>query len=90
MGLFDEFDAEGKYVRQISIAVDYDSDRDQYVLLEDRLYVLKEAQKQPETTSTSGGGGAMMVMISGNPSNDDDDDEEEGAPPGVVCYKLLR
>ncbi|MCP4291515.1 MAG: hypothetical protein GY780_06740 [bacterium] len=89
LGYFDEYDAEGKFLRRVSIAVEYDSDRDNYVLVDDLLYILKEGQKQPETTSTGGGGGNMMVMISGNSSSDEDEDEE-GMPPGVVCYKLVR
>ena len=89
LGYFDEYDEEGKYLRRVSIAVDYDPQRDEYVILDDLLYILKEGLKQPETTSTSGGGGNMMVMISGN-SSSEDDEEDEGLPPGVVCYKLIR
>jgi len=88
LGFFDEYDADGKYLRQVSIAVDYDSERDNYVLVNDLLYILKEGQKQPETTSTGGGAGNMMVMISGNSNSDEE--EDEGLPPGVVCYKLNR
>ncbi len=88
IGTFDVYDAEGKFVRQLSIEVDYNPERDQYVLTDDRLFILKEAQMRPASTSTSGGGGTMMVMMSGGSNNDDDDDTDTGAPPGVVCYKL--
>jgi hypothetical protein len=91
LGVFDEYDADGKFVRQISIKADYNPTHDRYVLLKDRLYVLKEAQMQPASTSSSGGGGSMMVMVSGGPSSSDDDgDEDDGAPPGVICYRLKR
>ena len=89
VGVFDEFDAEGKFVRQVSIEAEYDPERDNYVLQGDHLFILKEGQKQPETTSTSGGGGMRMIMISSGGSTDDEE-EDEGLPPGVVCYKLVR
>ncbi len=90
LGLFDEFSSDGKFMRQVGIAVDYDAQRDSYVLVKDRLYILKEAQKQPATTSTGGGEGSRMIVMTGNVGDDDDDDEEEGMPPGVVCYQLVR
>ncbi|MFH1843707.1 MAG: hypothetical protein ABIF77_10935 [bacterium] len=90
LGLFDEYDAAGRFQRQIKIEADYDWDRDRYVVEGNHLFILKEVQNAPATTSTSGGGGMQMVMISGGRSSSDDDDEDPGedAPFSVICYEL--
>jgi len=87
LGVFDVFDADGKYQRRVALQADYDDDRDAYILAGDRLYILKEARKRPASTASSGGGGMMMVVATRGGA-DDDEEDEEAVPPSVICYRL--
>jgi len=87
LGIFDVFDAAGLYVRTLRIdGVEYDPERDQYLIEGDRLFVLREAQVLPPRTTTSGGGGMQMVMIQTGAA--DPEDDTESGPHEVVCYEL--
>ncbi|MBU8871660.1 MAG: hypothetical protein KOO60_12410 [Gemmatimonadales bacterium] len=89
IGLFDVYDQGGRYTRRVRIEADFDPDRDNFRLLDDRLFVFKEAQKAPPRTSTSGGGGMMVMMITtGGAQDEDEDEDEEIRPYEVICYKL--
>lgn len=87
IGVFDVFDDQGRFVRQTWIEADYSPDDDQFLIRDDYLYVLKEAQNAPDRTF-SGGGGMMMVQMSSGGGNDDDDDAAEQRPYEVICYAL--
>lgn len=92
LGWFDVYDADGHYVRRLCIEADYDPDRDNYALYDDRLFIFKEAQKAPPRSSTmgGGGGGATMVMMVSSGTPDKEDDDEEPLPYEVICYRLPR
>jgi hypothetical protein len=91
IGIFDVFDTEGHYTKQVRIEADYDPERDQYKLEGDMLFVFKEAQNAPDRTSTmGGGGGGMMVMMVSSGGASDEDEDEEIRPYEVICYRLPR
>ena len=91
IGLFDVFDRDGRYVRRGRIEADFDPERDNFRLRDDRLFVFKEAQKAPPRTSTTGGaGGGMMVMMVSGGSAEEEDDDQEIRPYEVICYRLPR
>jgi len=88
IGVFDVFDAKGRFVRQTSITADYDPDNDQFLLRGNHLYVLKEANNAPDRTFSGGGGSMMMMISSGGGGSDDEDEDEEPRPYEVICYEL--
>jgi len=87
IGLFDVFDTEGRNVRRVGLAVDYDPRKDDYLLVGDRLFVLKQARVRPASTSSSMSGGVTSLVIMGG-GGDDEEDEGDETPPSVVCYAL--
>ncbi len=87
IGYFDVFNRDGRYVKRVRIAADYDPQRDEFRILGNHLLVFKEAQNAPERTASSGGAGMMMVMISGA-AVDEEDDDEEPRPYEVIFYRL--
>jgi len=87
IGLFDVFDAQGRFVRQTRIEADYSPDDDQFLLRGEHLYVLKEARNAPDRTM-SGGGGMMMIQMSAGGGNGEEDDDGEQRPYEVICYSL--
>jgi len=90
VGAFDVFDAKGRFVRQTRIAADFDADDDQYLIRDNHLYILKEANNAPDRTMSGGGGNMMMVISGGNGGSDDEDEDEdeEPKPYEVICYEL--
>lgn len=90
IGLFDVFDQDGRYQRRVRIEADFDPERDNFTIYDDRLFVFKEAQKAPPRSSTSGGGGVMMMMVSAGSTEEEDDDGEEPRPYEVICYRFSR
>ncbi len=88
----DVYDNNGRFLHQLSIDVDYDAERDDYIIDGDRLYVLKEAKKLPgasgATTFGGHGGGAVVMSIGGGSQESDEDDDEEALAFAVVCYDL--
>jgi len=87
LGVFDVIDADGAFTHTLRVAgVDYDPDRDDYVLQGDRLLIFKESRMASPKMTTAGGGGSTMMMISG--VNAPDDDDGEFRPMEVVCYRL--
>ncbi len=86
IGYFDVIDRDGHYVKRVCIKADYDSERDNYSIRGNHLFVFKEAQKAPARSATSGGGGMMMVMVGGGV--DDEEEDEDPRPYEVICYRL--
>lgn len=87
IGLFDVFDAQGRFVRQTRIEADYSPDDDRFLIRGDHIFVLKEARNAPDRTM-SGGGGMMMVQLSTGGGDDDEDDDVEQRPYEVICYAM--
>ena len=87
LGIFDVFDADGRYTRTLRLAADYDPENDRFQIVGDRLFVFKQAQNAPDR-SYSGGGGNMMVVIAGGNSDEEEEDDEEPMPFEVICYRL--
>ena len=85
LGVFEVYDAGGRYERTLSIATDYDPDRDRWLVDGDRLFVIKEGLAMPPLTRTSGN--QTMVMRMGNASSDEDEDGEP-EPLAIHCYRL--
>ncbi len=88
IGIFDVFDAKGRFVHTLRLEADYNADDDQYLIRGNHLYVLKEAQNAPDRTFSGGGGNMMMVVSSGGSSDEDEDEDEEPRPYEVICYEL--
>ena len=79
LGAWEVFNTEGRYVRNVRIAVDYREKRDTWFLVGDRLYVIKEGVGALRSLVPAGFLGAAPVA-----------DEEAGDldPPEVICYSL--
>ncbi len=85
LGPFDVFDAQGHFVKQLTLKVDFDPERDTFNLNGDRLYIVKEALG---ASATFQGGGAGMNMEIRMGASEDEEEEGEGAPLSVICYEL--
>ena len=90
IGLFDVFDADGRFHHQVGLQADYNPKKDDYLLVGDRLFILKQAKVRPASvsSSTSGGISTMVIMSGGGGDEDEDEDEADAVPPSVICYKL--
>ena len=89
IGLFDVFDADGKFTRQVGLEADYNPKKDDFLLVGDNLFVLKQAKVRPASLSTAVTGGMTSISFTGGAMGEDDEDEEEDlTPPSVVCYRL--
>ncbi|MCP4546923.1 MAG: 6-bladed beta-propeller [bacterium] len=89
VGLFDVFNERGHFLRQVGLEVDYDAEYDDYVLIGDLLFILKQANAQPATTSTNVSGGMTTITFSGGVATAVEDEETgEEIPPSVICYRL--
>lgn len=84
IGVFDVFDATGRYVRQTRLQVDYHPNRDSFELIGNRLYVIKEGQMRPSFVSES----ASATIYYDNENLDADDGDDEAPPLEVICYEL--
>jgi hypothetical protein len=74
LGVFDVFDAEGRFVQQATLMGEGSPQADGYFFLGDRLYVATELL---EANIASRGG-----------HRDAEDDEEEPEPISIICYEL--
>ncbi len=89
LGAFDIFDSKGRYLRRVTLDVDYDGRYDDFRIQGDRLFVIKEANSGPGLSSSMNtGGGHMMMMVAGGNAGDDEEDEREAQPLEIVCYEL--
>lgn len=87
VGAFDVFDAQGKFVRRVAVDVPFERGYDEWRLVGDRLYLLKENLNAPAPTGIGAGGGAEVIRIGGPPKPAKDDDREP-QPFAVICYQL--
>lgn len=85
LGLFDVFDINGRYVRQVSPQVDYNPERDNFELIGDRLFIFKQGQMRPSYVSES----SKMTIYYDNDNLESDDQDDEAVPFEVVCYQLV-
>ncbi len=85
IGVLDVFDADGRFLTQVRLPVDYDPERDSFELIGDRLYVMKESQMRPSFVSES----SAMTLYFDNDKLEDDDQEEEAPPLEVICYQVM-
>ena len=76
LGVFDVFDAAGRFVREVTLLGEGDPLEDGYYFLGDRLFVVTG---QLEANISSRGG---------RKGEQDGDDEEEPEPIAVICYGL--
>lgn len=83
----DVFDGEGRFVRQQNITADYDPRYDNFQLVDDHLFIFKEAKTTPQTSSSSAGGMMMVMVEVGSPVVGGDEDREP-EPFRVICYEL--
>ncbi len=76
LGRFDVFDSEGRLLHRVTLAGDGDLERDRYVIVGDRLLVLKEYNS------------ARRAMFGRGGDDEEDLSEEEAEPMSIVCYRL--
>jgi hypothetical protein len=88
IGLFDVFDSEGRFHHQIGLLVDYNPKKDDYLLVEDRLFILKQAKVRPASVSSSTSGGVSTMVITSGGGEEEEEDEGDAVPPSVICYEL--
>jgi hypothetical protein len=75
IGVFDVFDSEGRFVKQLTLMGEGDPIADGYYFLGERVYVVTD---QLEANIASRGGR----------TNDDEADVDEAEPICVICYRL--
>jgi hypothetical protein len=74
LGVFDVFDPEGRFVRQVTLMGEGNPLMDGYYFVRDRLYVVTDLLQA-----------AMAMQAGGEPV---DLGEEEPEPMSVICYKI--
>lgn len=84
LGLFDVFDAEGRFVRQVRPVLDYNFGQDGFVVQGEVLYRIKE-QMGAMKAWAAGFGGGMHIEV-GGPG--DDEDEGEPEPLEIQAYRM--
>ena len=87
VGLFDVFDAGGRFLKQIGLNLDYNEKKDDFLLVGDLLFVLKQAKVRPASMSSTVSGGVTTMIMVGGGGNEEDEEGDE-IPPSVVCYRL--
>jgi hypothetical protein len=73
LGLFDVYNPDGQFVRNVSLAGEGDALDDQYLFVKDRVYVVTSFLQA--AMSAQGVEGLF-------------DDDEDAEPMAVLCYKL--
>jgi len=77
MTLFDVYDDEGHFVREVTLEGEGDAMEDAFVFLHDRLYVVTSYRQ------------AVKSMNAGEATAEDSEvDDEEPMPMEVICYRL--
>lgn len=80
LGVFDVFDAAGRFVRQVEVRVPFVRGEDEFSFEGADLIVFEDS-----LDALRGGGGGMMVISGSDPSEDDD---EEIEPLEIVRYQM--
>jgi len=76
LGTFDVFDGDGRFVKQVALQGEGNSEEDGFVITDDRVFVLRHLSS------------ARSSMWGADNENADDDEEVE--PMAVICYRLDR
>lgn len=76
MARFDIFDANGHFVREVSVQGEANYSQDGIVLIGDQLVVLKGLRS------------AQRAMMAAMGTDDAEQEEEEAEPMAIVCYRL--
>jgi len=74
--IFDVFDKQGRFERQVTVKGDGDPLKDGYFLVKDRLYVVTDFLD------------ALMALQGGGGSDDEEEDADEPEPMQVISYSL--
>jgi hypothetical protein len=82
LGIFDVFDANGRFVREVEIAVAFDADRDEFQIVGNALFVFEEAIDAARGMTAGRGGGMFNLPPS------DEDGEAEPLSLRIVRYEL--
>jgi len=90
LGSFHVYDTSGHYLYEVNLQVDYNAERDDFILARNRLFILKESKMMPATVTTASYGNSMVMGISQGPAPEDIKDDEEARPFSIICYKLER
>ncbi len=88
IGLFDVFDKAGRFDHTVGLQADYNPKKDDFLIVGDNLFILKQAKVRPASSSSTSSGGISTITFVAGGGSDDDDDEEDMTPPSVVCYQL--
>jgi len=84
LGIFDVFDSGARFTRQLVFDVDYDSRYDEFRIVGDRLFILKEAKAGTDEVSSGAGGRLRLVRrVHSAP-----EEEREARPFEIVCYAI--
>lgn len=75
LGVFDVFDSEGHFVREVTVMGEGDPQEDGYFFVEDRLYVVTGFL---DAAMSAAGGG----------SDDAEEEDEEAMPMSIICYQV--
>ena len=74
LGIFDVFNSEGHFVREVTVMAEGDPQQDGYFFVGDRLYVVTGFL---DAAMSAAGGGS-----------DDGEEDEEAAPMAIICYQV--
>jgi hypothetical protein len=80
LGPFEVFDPDGRYVQDVRIEVEIETDRDSWHIAGDRLYVIRGGQSAIRS--------AVAGITGGMTGLDTGEEDEDALPPEVVCYRL--
>lgn len=84
LGVFDVFDAAGRFVRQVEIAVPFRPLDDEFALVGDTLFVFEQSVDAARGMMAGRRGSASEAEV-----DDADEEEEEPRPLRIVRYHLL-
>lgn len=74
LGIFDVFNSEGHFVREVTVMAEGDPQQDGYFFVGDRLYVVTGFL---DAAMSAAGGGS-----------DDGEEEDEAEPMAIICYQV--
>jgi len=81
LAVYDVYDPDGRFVRQVELRAPYDSGDDRFEIQGDRLFVFERAQDAVSSMAAGRG----MVIIS---DRGEEEDEEDLEPLAIACYRL--
>ena len=90
LGVFDVFDAQGRFQQRLTVFADYAEEYDDFIIQDHWLFVIKEAKTVPGSTASQGSeaGGMMVVIRRTGGAEGEEDEGREAKPLEVVGYEL--